>query len=84
MVDRISPYSDVGLFQFEPPRTLPACRVATLGGSMDGYLLGPEKIITKLRVNSGHASAQQMIRFLANSDEGNVHLLPCADEVSEL
>ena len=37
----------------------------------------------KLHANWGHASAQQLKRALVDSDENNMHLLTCADEVLE-
>ena len=36
----------------------------------------------KLRVNWGHASAQQLKRVLMDPEGDNMHLIACADEVS--
>ena len=49
---------------------------------MDACLSDPKKIIMKLRVNWGHASAQQWKRALAGSDGVNMHLADYAGVVS--
>ena len=48
---------------------------------MDGCLLYPKRTIVKLHVNWGHASAQQLSRVLAGSDEDNMHLATETHEV---
>ena len=60
--------------QFGAPRTLPACRAATLADATDGRLSGPKKIIMKLHVDGGHASPQQWKRALVDSEGNNTHL----------
>ena len=47
----------------------------------DSNLTDPNKIAMKMRVNSGHASAQQLKLVLVDSEGGNMHSLTCADEV---
>ena len=77
------PYTEDGLYPFNRPSPCPACKAVTLGDASDGCLWGPEEIVMKLRVNSRHASAQQLTRVLLDSDVGNLHLLTCVDEVLE-
>ena len=43
--------------------------------------VGPKKIVMRLHVDWGHASAKQLKRVSAESGGGNMHLLTCADEV---
>ena len=47
-----------GLFRCEPPHTFSDSKAVTLGGAVYGRLPDPNKILMKLRVNWGHASAQ--------------------------
>ena len=51
--------------------------------AFDGFPSDSKKLVMKLRVNWGHASAHQLRRVLVDSDGGNAHLLTCADEVLE-
>ena len=60
------PYTEDGLYQFDPPRTFSACKVVTMGDTLDGRLSGPNKIVMKLHVISGHASAQLLRRVLVH------------------
>ena len=50
---------------------------------MDGFLFDPRRIITKLHVKRGHASARQLKRVLVDLDGQNMHLADSVDEVSE-
>ena len=68
---------------FTPPRTFRACKAVTLGDARDGTLSNPKKIITKLHVNWGRSSAQQIKRILVDSEGKNLHLLWRVDEASE-
>ena len=49
-----------GLIRLVPPKELPACTAVTLGDARDGSISDPKKIIMKLHVNWGHASATQL------------------------
>ena len=69
------PYPPDAPYRCETPLTFAACKVAE-----DGCPSGPKKIVAKLRVIWGHASAQQLRRVLVDSDGGNIHLLTCAGE----
>ena len=71
------------MYHFEPPLASPDCKAVTLGDPTDGFLAGPKKIAMRLNANRGRASAHQLKRASADSDEGNLHLLSCVDEVSE-
>ena len=64
------PYTARGLYPFETLRTIAACTAVTLGGTRDSSLTDPKKIAMEVRVNWGHASAQQLHRALLDS-EGN-------------
>ena len=44
-----------GMYQFEPLPPFSACRAATSGDAMDGWLSGPKEIVMELHVNWGHA-----------------------------
>ena len=72
-----------GLLRFVPPKDFSACTAATLGDAWGDSTSDPEKIITKLHVNGGHASATQLIRVSVGSEGGNSHSANFADEVSE-
>merc|ERR1712052_76031 len=54
------PFTDEGLRSFSPPSTFSACKAVTLGDAREGNNSDPRKIIEKLHVNWGHASAQQI------------------------
>ena len=77
------PLAGDGLRRFEPPRTFSACENATLGRAMDGCPSDPKKIFTKLHVNWGHGSAQQLGRVSVDSDGGNMYSVKYVDEVFE-
>ena len=64
------PFSEGGLFRFEPPRLFPACTAATLRGARVESAPDPGKVIMKLHVNWGHASARTLKRALADLDGG--------------
>ena len=70
-------------FGLRPHRASTACMAATLGDALDGCPSGAKKIAAKLHVDWGDASAQQSNRVPAASDWDKMHLLACADEVSE-
>ena len=75
------PHTPDGLYHFETPLTFAACKAVTLGDARHCCLTAPKKIIMKLHVNWGHASAQQMRRVLVDSEGNNAHLLTCVGEV---
>ena len=75
------PYTPAGLHHFETPRTFAARKAVALEAAPDGNLPDTKKIVTTLRVNRGHAPAQQLKRVVADSEKGNMHLLTCVDEV---
>ena len=56
------PCGEDGLYQFDPPRTFSACKAGTWEAALHGRLSDSRTIITKLRVNWGHASAHQLER----------------------
>ena len=72
-----------GPYQFDPTRTSAACKAVTLGGAMDGCLSDPKEIITMLRENCGHASADLLRWVLVDSDWEDVHLANYVDAVLE-
>ena len=51
------PLVENGLLRFVPPKDFSACTAATLGDARDDSISDPKKIIMKLHVNWGHASA---------------------------
>ena len=71
------PYAEAELYQFEPPHASSGCKAAALGDSMDGCLSGPKKIVMKLHVSRGHASAHQLKRVLVDSIGAFAHLCGC-------
>ena len=72
------PYTEYGLRHLNPRlRSQPVRR------PMDSSLTDPKKIVVKLHLHRGHASAQQQTRVLADSDKGNMQLIACADEVCQ-
>ena len=75
------PFTDEGLCSFSPPRTFSACKTVTLGDAREGNNSDPRKIIEKLHVNWGHASAQQIKRILVDVEGDNLSLLRDVDEV---
>ena len=56
------PFTDEELCSFAPPRTFSVCKAVTLGDVRVGNRPDPKKIVEKLHVNWGHASAQQIKR----------------------
>ena len=56
------PYTPDGLYRLETPRASAACKAVPLGEAQNSNVVDPKKISTKLRVNWGHASAQQQKR----------------------
>ena len=54
--------------EFAPPQLFPACKAATLRDAGNAWASGPEKIITKLHINWGHASATQIKRVLVDAE----------------
>ena len=76
-----SPYTPEGLFRFEPPRTLAACKAVTLGDARTSSLTDPEMIATKIHVRWGHAAAQQLKRVLFDWESNNSRLITCVYEV---
>ena len=61
------PFTEDGLYRFEPPSAVSACKAVTLGGAADGCPPDPEKIISELNVNWGDAKARQSGRALVCS-----------------
>ena len=57
-----------GLYRFEPPSTFGARKAVALGDVLDPGASDPEIVAAKLRVNWGHDSAHQLMRFLAAAD----------------
>ena len=55
----------------------------TLGEARGGSLTDPMKLIIKLHVNRGHASAQQLKRVSAYSGGDNMYIRTYANEVAE-
>ena len=74
-----SPYTEDSVYYFKPPVTFSACMAGTLGDSEDFRLTDTKKIVAKLRVTSGHASARQLKRVFEDSDGYNMHLITCVD-----
>ena len=70
-----------GLYQPELPTSFPACKEAELGGALDPGVSDQEKIVMKLRVVWGHASAQHMKLNPSDADGDNQRLLARAGEV---
>ena len=66
-------FTEDGLFRFAPPENFSACTAVTLGDARDDSVSGHRKIITKLHVNWGHASARQLKRVLVNYHSANYH-----------
>ena len=75
------PYTPDALSRFETPVAFAACESVALRGARDGCPTDPEKIATKLHVNWGHASAQQLRRALMGPQRYNMHLLTSIDDV---
>ena len=75
------PLVDGGLLRFVPPREFPACAAATSGDARDDSISDPKKIIMKLHVNWGHASATQLKRVLVDSDGSMSHFAPHLEAV---
>ena len=69
-----------GMRFFEPPSGLIGDQSCYLCGAQ-GTDVPPnlKKVVARLRVNWGHASAQQFKRVPADSDQGNLHLSNCVD-----
>ena len=57
----------------EPPLPFALYKAVALADAADGRQSGPKRIIMKLHVLWGHASAQNLKRVLADSDGGNMH-----------
>ena len=74
---------DTGLLRAVPPKHFSACTAATLGDARDDSNSDPNKIIVKLQVNWGHASATQSERESVASDGGMSHLVNHVDDVLE-
>ena len=53
---------------FAPPRTISVCKSAAPGDARDKTASDQKKIIMKLRVNWGHAAAQQTKRVAVDSE----------------
>ena len=51
---------------FRTPQLFSACKAATLRDAGNAEISDPNKVITKLHANWGHASATQIKRGLAN------------------
>ena len=77
------PLSQGGLYRREPPRIFPAGKAGTLGGARNGCLSDAKKIIMKLHVDWGHASAQQLKRAPVDTDGENMPLVNYVAEVLE-
>ena len=77
------PITSGGLLRSVPPTLFSACSAVTLGDACDGSVSDPRKIIAKLRVNRGHASACQPKTALVDSGGGNSRLVNFAGEVLE-
>ena len=77
------PLVDSGLLRFVLPNDFSACTAATLGDAREDSTSDPKKIIMKLHVNWGHASATQLKRVLVDSEGGDSHLANYVDEASE-
>ena len=75
------PFTDEGLCSFSPPGTFSACKAVTLGDAREGNTSDPKKIIEKLHVNWGRASARQIKRGLVDADGNNLSLLRHVGEV---
>ena len=75
------PFTGEGLCSFALPRTFSACKAVTLGDAGDGNQSDPKKIIGKLHVNWGHASAQQIKRVLVDAGGDNLSLLRHVEQV---
>ena len=74
-------YTQDGLYHFEPPVTFATCKAGTLGDAENCRLTDTEKIVGKLHVNWGHASAQHLKRVSVDSARNNMHPITCVDEV---
>ena len=73
--------SDGGLLRFAPPQDFSACTAVTPAGARDDSESKPRKVIMKLHVNWGHASARRLKKILADSESGNSRLVNFANEV---
>ena len=78
-----SPFANDGLLYLAPPKDVSACTAVTLGDARDDSVSDHRKIIMKLHVNWGHASAHQLERVMVDSEEGNSRFADFADEVLE-
>ena len=65
-----SPLTEDGMCSLTPPRTSSACEAVSLGDARGGAPSDPKKIIMKLHVNWGRASANQLKRELVDSGGG--------------
>ena len=75
------PLVESGLIRFVPPRDSPASTAVTLGGERGDGISDPKRIIIKLHVDWGQASASQVKRVLVDSDGGMSHLATHVDAV---
>ena len=75
MAGSACPLLRIRVCSFTPPYTSSACKAVTLGGVRGGVPSDPKRVMTKLHVNWGHASARQIRRELVDSGKDNLHLL---------
>ena len=75
------PFTEDGPFRSVPPEDFSARTAVALENTRDGGASDPQKVISKLRANWGHASARQLRRVMADSESGNSYLADYVDEV---
>ena len=69
---------------FTPPQLFSACKAATLRYAGNADTSDPKKIITKLHINWGHASATQIKRVLVDAEGDTQSLIRHVDDVAPL
>ena len=77
------PLKESGLLRFSTPKKFVACTAVTLGDEQGEGAADPNMFIMSLHTNWGHASANQLKRFLVDSDDGMSHLVAHVDGVLE-
>ena len=60
---------------FTPPQLFSACNAVTLRGAGNAEVPDPNKVVMKLHINWGHASATQIKRVLGDAERSNMRPL---------
>ena len=74
---------ETALLRFVPPKEFAACTAGTLGDARDDSISDPKKIIMKLHIIWGRASANKLKRVLAGSEECASHSVDFAGDILE-